>query len=391
MIFHKPFFVLLFIILIKFIINKFIINNYFINIINNKTKITKGCDVLSDSRTTRFTVYNNITNQEKLALVNKDNIQLGEDWFEYLSSVDRSPKTIEQYKSDLNIFWVWNLENNDNKFFVDLNKRQISKFQNYAINTWKWSPNRIRRVKSALSSLSNYIENILDDEYEGYRPIIRKIENPALTTVREKTIISEEQLKYLLDKLIEQEKYQAACVVALAAYSGARKSELIQFKVSYFDDKNLIYNGSMYKTPENIRTKGKGKLGKQVPKYTLVAAKQYIDKWIKERNKLGIDSDWLFVTNIDGKCVQAGVSLIDNYMEQCSAILNVPVYAHMFRHFLVTEMVKKNIPTEVIQEFQKWSSDMVSVYNDNDVEADFSKYFSSDGIIQVDKGTLNNM
>lgn len=48
------------------------------------------------------------------------------------------------------------------------------------------SPARVRRVKAALSSLSNYIENILDDEYEDFRPIIRKIENPQNTPVREK-------------------------------------------------------------------------------------------------------------------------------------------------------------------------------------------------------------
>lgn len=36
-----------------------------------------------------------------------------------------------------------------------------------------WSPNRVRRVKSCLSSLSNYIETILDDEegLENYRPL----------------------------------------------------------------------------------------------------------------------------------------------------------------------------------------------------------------------------
>lgn len=340
---------------------------------------------------TRFTVYNHITNPEKMALVNKENIQLGEDWFEYLSSIDRSPRTIEQYKNDLSIFWVWNLENNDNRFFVDLTKRQIAKFQNHAINTWGWSPNRIRRVKSVLSSLSNYIENILDDEYEGYRPIIRKIENPALEPVREKTVLTYEQIEYLLGELTNQKKYQAACAVALAAYSGARKAELIQFKVSYFDDANLMYDGAMYKTPENIRTKGRGKLGKQVPKYVLVAVKPYVDRWLQERKEQGIESEWLLISKHNGEWCQAATTLIDYYMEISSEILGENIYAHALRHLLVSEMVRKNIPSDVIMEFQKWSSDMIPVYNDNVAEDDFGKYFTADGIATIENGNLGSV
>ena len=62
----------------------------------------------------RFTVYNNIVTQGKLDAVNVDNISLGEDWLDYLQSVDRSPQTISAYRNDLKIFWVWNLENNNN-------------------------------------------------------------------------------------------------------------------------------------------------------------------------------------------------------------------------------------------------------------------------------------
>ena len=38
---------------------------------------------------TRKTVYNNICSSEKLAQVNSKNIQLGNDFLEYLTSIDR--------------------------------------------------------------------------------------------------------------------------------------------------------------------------------------------------------------------------------------------------------------------------------------------------------------
>ena len=110
----------------------------------------------------RSTVYNNIVTPEKLSQVNPENIQLGKDFLEYLSSVDRSKTTIDAYENDLKIFWVWLLENCNNKFFIELSKREVSKFQSHSLNEWGWSSARVRRVKSTLSSLSNYVESILD-------------------------------------------------------------------------------------------------------------------------------------------------------------------------------------------------------------------------------------
>ena len=53
--------------------------------------------------------------------------------------------------------------------------------------------------------MSNYIENILDDEpeYEGYRAVIRKIESPVDDVVRDKTIFEMDELQKLLDHLVE--------------------------------------------------------------------------------------------------------------------------------------------------------------------------------------------
>ena len=210
----------------------------------------------------RTTVYNSITSKEKLDKIDPENLQLGEDWLEYMQSIDRSPKSIVGYRSDLRIFWVWNMEFNNNKFFTKLTKREIAKFQNHAINVWGWSPNRIRRVKSCLSSLSNYIENVLDDEeeFEDFRPIIRKIENPNKEAVREKTVLPDETIDFLLKTLVERKEYEKACAVAIAAYSGMRKSELLQMKVEYFDENHFVYD-SMWKT-DKISTKGFGRLGK---------------------------------------------------------------------------------------------------------------------------------
>lgn len=343
----------------------------------------------------RTTVYNSITNKEKLDKIDPENLQLGEDWLEYMQSIDRSPKSIVGYRSDLRIFWVWNMEFNNNKFFTKLTKREIAKFQNHAINVWGWSPNRIRRVKSCLSSLSNYIENVLDDEeeFEDFRPIIRKIENPNKEAVREKTVLPDETIDFLLKTLVERKEYEKACAVAIAAYSGMRKSELLQMKVEYFDENHFVYD-SMWKT-DKIRTKGFGRLGKPLNKFILYGAKPYLDLWLNERNEKGINSDYLFVSktkDANGDIVWKVRQDLTHWTDEFSAIIGTDFYFHCARHFTCTKLHRMNLPSHVIQEFFGWtSSEMLNIYNDLSAEDEFGKYFDKNGVKEIKQGSLSEV
>lgn len=78
--------------------------------------------------------HNNIVTEEKLSKCNPENIQLGNDFLEYLASIDRSETTRLAYANDLKIFWCYCMEYLQNKFFVDLSKRDIAKFQNHCMN-----------------------------------------------------------------------------------------------------------------------------------------------------------------------------------------------------------------------------------------------------------------
>lgn len=330
----------------------------------------------------RSTVYNNIVTEEKWGLVNKENKSLLDEWIEYLNSVDRSNETISQYVNDAKIFFCWVMEYADNKFFVNINKRDIMKFQNYLLNTLKQSPNRIRRLKSCISSLSNYIESMLDDVYPQFRNIVNKIPAPAKEVVRDKTVLEEEQVDYLLKYLIDKEDYQRACLFALAAFSGSRKSELLRFKVSYFKDEYIV-NG-LYKTPEKIKTKGRGKLGKQIPRFTISNYfKPYLEMWLNKRKELGVpdDIDNLFVAYKDGIWQPIKISTLDSWADYFGKVLNVEFYMHSLRHYYTTMLYKSGVPSEVIKQIVGWESvEMVSTYTDVKVEDELDKYFTDEGI-----------
>lgn len=331
----------------------------------------------------RKTKMTRITSPEKTALINKNNLRLKDEFLMYLKSIQRSSGTISGYDSDLLILFTYVLDNFDNKDFQKLSKRDLINFQNWLVSNGNSSA-RIRRVKAAISSLSNYCENILSDddpEFDGYRSIVKKVENPPLQPVREKTVWEDSELEDLLSKLVDKKQYSKACCLALAMYSGRRKAELTRFRVDDFSDERLVCDGALYKSAP-IQTKGRAG-GKYIPCYTLAKKfKPYLDLWMEERSNNGIDSEWLFPST-DNTEDHIGVSMLNSWAESFSHIQQKDFYWHALRHYYATSLARAGIPDGVIQSIVGWdSADMVKVYKDIDADEEIGMYFK-DGDISI--------
>lgn len=335
----------------------------------------------------RKTQQNDITSQELLAQVNPQNKELLSDFLSYLKSVQRSEMTIRGYENDIQIAWVWGLKNNGNKPFVEWTKRNIIAYQNWLLDENKNSPARIRRLKAALSSLSNYIESVLDDEFPNFRNIINKVESPVNRPVREKTVWEDEALEKLLTTLMEQEEYEKACMLALAIYSGRRKAELCRFRVSDFNDANLVCDGALYKSAP-IKTKGRGG-GKYINCYTLAKKfKPYFDAWMSAREQLGIQSKWLFPSPSD-MSEQIGVGTLNSWANTFSRMTGRDFYFHSLRHAFTTSLVRAGIPDNVITQIVGWeSADMCKVYTDIDADEQIGMYFKNGDISTPEKRSI---
>lgn len=332
-----------------------------------------------------------LTTPEEIEKILPENRELIDDFLNYLETTDHSPKSINVYKNNLLIFFVYLMKKEKNIDFVNVKKRHILNFQNYMVKN-ELSPARIRNIKSTLSSCSLFIESMLDEEekWENFRNIINKIPSPTLTPVREKTVLSDEQLELLLGKLIEMNKIQIATFIAFSAFSGTRKAETIQYQRSWFTDENC--KNGLYVTPE-IRTKGKGVRGKMLVKYCLKSkVDKYLEMWDKVREEKNINIDDLFVVKRHGEWIPASVSTVDSWMDTCSKILGVPSYAHSYRHFFVSYLRRENIPIDVIKDIVGHEDvSMSQRYDDNPKENGFLKYFSNEGINKIEEKGLSDL
>jgi site-specific recombinase XerD len=287
----------------------------------------------------------------------------------YIREKDRncSNKTILNYSSDLEIFFTWNYLYNDNKYFPDIKKREISEFFSYCVSELKWGGARFSRMRSSVSGIADYIVKYYDEEFPTYKNFIKNtIEAIPKVAIRKKTILSKEDVDSLLNWLVENEKTQEACLVSLAINSGCRISELIQFNMNSIDKNRTIHGELFLKTTNEIRTKGKGKIGDLKYKYVMNPFISYYDAWITERelelNKLGIETDFLFINSV-GK--PATVQTINSWIKNWEKYLKKDVYMHSFRHYFVTHLTKIGLDPKFIVSIVGWKTDtMYKIYND---------------------------
>lgn len=164
-------------------------------------------------------------------------------------------------------------------------------------------------------------------------------------------------------------------------YGGRRKSEIVRFRVSDFDDGRLVCDGALYKS-EPILTKG----GKYLECYTLAKKfKPYFDLWMKERKRKGIESEWLFPSPADPND-QLPVSTLNSWAITFSNITGRDFYAHALRHYYVSSLARAGIPDSVVTQIVGWSSqEMFAVYNDNPKDDQIGMYFKDGDIAVPDK------
>ncbi len=313
---------------------------------------------------------NQITSDENWQKVNPDNKLLLERFLKNKNNTC-SDLTVEGYDSDLKIFFTWNYLYNKNKHFYEIKKIEFSDYFSFGTTELKWSANRYGRIRSSLSSLSDFVERFYSEEpeYKNFRNIINKvIDKVAKAPKHEKTILTEKQVDDLLDYLAnELHNPQEACLLALAIGCGARVSELLRINVSLIDENNLAFDGLFIETLKEIKTKGQGKAGKPLYKYIIKDIfLPYYNVWLEERSKImeknNKQHDFLFIKS-NGE--PAKVTTIRSWIMKWEIFLGVPFYPHCLRHYIVTHLSRLGLNSDFIIAIMGWSSaEMYKTYND---------------------------
>ncbi len=320
------------------------------------------------ARKTKIVQY---TNENKINKINTKNKKIVK---QFLQDKSRkvSPDTIKNYQSDLNIFFCYIMENCDNVYFPDIQPIDYSSFFSFGVDDLGWGSSRFARMRSVLSSFSDFFETFFYEQYPTFRNRINKIIEPLPNeAVRKKTILSDEDLQLVLDYLKDKNPTYAF-VVALAAYSGCRIRELIQFDIDSLDNKRLFLSDIFYETTNKIRCKGHGKNGLQINKYVIKKLiDPYLERYLQYRqtivDKTHTQNNALILKE-NGEAAQ--VSSLNAWRVIWEKDLEKKynkkfhLYFHNYRHYFTTKLSRMGLSKDIIMLIVGWKSDMVEVYND---------------------------
>lgn len=317
----------------------------------------------------RETFRKKITSEELDAQINPENIKLMERFLKNFAT-KRSPNSVVSYKSNLRIFFTYVLLECDNKFFIDIKKRDLLDFFDYCVTELHHSPNRYAQLHSCLSSFSAWVENFYDEDYPNFRNLLPKIEKPVKENVRKKTVLQKEDVDKLFKHFKDNDMPQDACLLALAISCGARVSELARFTTDLIDENNVVFDDLFLETTEEIATKGRGTTGKMLRKYILKDMfLPHYHKWLKVREEIMSETNqehnYIFITK-DGN--PASADRLRDWIAEWSDIVGQPCYPHGMRHYHITFLKKLELEDDFIVYLTGWSEStghsMVGIYND---------------------------
>ncbi|MCP3925535.1 MAG: site-specific integrase [Desulfobacterales bacterium] len=331
-----------------------------------------------------------ITSPEIIEKINSKNKKLINQFLRK-KNAQCSDVTIVNYQSDLNIYFCYNYLYNDNKFFIDTKKIELAEFFDYGLLDLKWSGNRYSRMRSLMSSFSDFIEDYLDEDYPEFKNLTKKaVPKVPKTPVRKKTVLLPEKVYELRDALLEQNKLQQATYLMLLAASGARISESIIIGVDLIDESHTAFGDLFLETTDDIKTKGHGKKGTMMSRYIIKDVFLPLFKlWLPERVRImkekNKDHNSMFIKS-NGEPVK--VSTVNSWIRQWEKILDMDLYAHCFRHFIVSDLTRKGCSSDFIVAVMKWkSADMYNIYNDiEDKDRNWKEISKLKGIFGQEKG-----
>lgn len=295
---------------------------------------------------------------------------------EYISVQSHSPQTKKQYLSCLRQFGYFMFSSMNNKPFYKISKRDFLRYLSYLRDDRKMSSSAISLKKATVSSLCNYIENVVaedDENYKSFRNFTRGLPPIPKNKVYDKVKVTYDEYQEMMKVLESDENYLGMAWLATAFLVGARRGELIQFRKEIMDYK--VPEGQNYVLSHIVRGKGSSIDGKPLEYMIPLEVLPYWKKWIEVR---GYDSEYVFTTKQNGEGKQISLTWADYFCsEVLSNILGRRINVHIFKNSCITYHLERGVDISIVSKFIAHHNDIstTSIYDLRDFEEEKNGIF----------------
>lgn len=300
--------------------------------------------------------------------VSQENKNLVKDFLIEKKAQGKAASTLKQYGWDLRIILFLIHEHFKNKNLIDLTRKDIRNLS-IIFQEMGMSNARVNGLMSALRSTLEFCAD--DDDYNYEFNVGSRVRGLPKNPIREITFVTEDQINWLIDKLLEQEKYMLATYLALSYYSAARKNEVYQVQKEELTERyytNIV----------------RGKRGKKFRLYYNPRVQKCIRLYIDQRGKDTI-SDLFVRVYKNGERRTLNKSVFNYWCGIFAKMLyekegrEYKINPHCFRHSRLDNLKVQGVPLEKLKSLANHSDiSTTESYLKDRSEEDIAEIFGMD-------------
>ncbi|MGH1326584.1 tyrosine-type recombinase/integrase [Bacillus pretiosus] len=270
--------------------------------------------------------------------VSQENKNLVKDFLIEKKAQGKAASTLLQYHWDLRIILFLIHQHFENKNLIELTRKDIRNLS-IIFQELGMSNARVNGLMCALRSALEFCAD--DDDYEYEFNVGSRVRGLPKNPVREITFITEEQIEWLIDELLKQEKYMLATYLALSYYSAARKNEVYQVQKEELTERfftNVV----------------RGKRGKKFRLYYNPRVQKCIRLYIEQRGKDTIPDLFVKVYK-NGERRTLNKSVFNYWCKTFAKMLyekegkEYKINPHCFRHSRLDNLKVQGVPLEKLK------------------------------------------
>lgn len=255
--------------------------------------------------------------ESKLKNINPETLKIFQRYMVDMTMRNLSPRTQKHYTYDLQQWFIYILDNQDNKSIKELNDEDISEFIYYCMK----EGNNSERIKARMSCISAIYK------YMRKKKLI--IENPTEFIDRPKrgmritqqTYLTPEQVALMRERLIDAKDLQLRTYAMLSLSTMARASAIASIRWDQIDLEGKTIKGVLEKEGKIVDLFFSDEV-----KYLLIQLR------LQRESKQRDDHGWVFYSgrNAD-KPVNTGT--LNDWCKRIGGMIGVPtLHPHDFRH-----------------------------------------------------------
>ena len=255
--------------------------------------------------------------EEKLSRVNPESISILKKFQIDMTMRNLSPRTLKHYTYDLQQWFIYILDLQENRSLTELNDDDITEFLYYCMK----GGNNAERMKARISTISAIYKFMRKKRIIRENPV-EFIDRPRKgQPIIKQTFLTPEQVALMRERLIDSKNLQLRTYAMLSLSTMARASAIASIRWDQVDLENKIIKNVLEKE------------GKVVDLYFSDEVKYLLIDLKKQREEEKRDDHgWVFYSGRNGdKPVNTGT--LNDWCKRIGAMIGVPtLHPHDFRH-----------------------------------------------------------